>query len=53
MATNPKKKKILNLPEQDELLRLRKKVEKLREEWEILTRPQPSLRKNSNKLLIY
>ena len=53
MATNPTKKKILNLPEQDELIRLRKKVERLRVEREILTRPQPSLRKSSNKRLIY
>jgi len=36
VATNPAKKKVFNLLEQDELIRLRKEVEQLRMEREIL-----------------
>jgi transposase len=47
------KKAILNLTDQSELTRLRKEVEQLRMERDILKRPQSSLPKNSNKIRIY
>ena len=53
VAANTTKKKVFNLVEQNELIRLRKEVEQLRMECEILKKPQSSLRKSSNKISIY